>query len=421
MRYTKLVLFILLVTEFFHLRIIVPILNKFISDSKALLVYIFLFIVLTKWNQLQLSKQEKNITLVLTMSAVINILSCFLIRGQSVLISLQAWLPLLVILFYVTIKSWNYSVKELEKSLFVVYIIVLISYITQYLLYVTNGTFIFFTENSEYSYEYHVRVRLFSDAILFLGMLFSLNKFLLLKQPKMLILYLLGVVMIFMQGYLTLFVGTVIASIFMLYKVLSVSKRIIYQLCLFAIVFFSFSQIPAIQEKWDETIERHEIDNFDNEDYARVLDYGYFLSDSHYETPIEYVTGTGLPIFRFINDNGIKYIDNKSVKSDYSNYMGNLAADSHMFTVDMGLVGLAVVAGIPFTLMLLILLILLVLRSSSNYCYLGGYSIICLSGFFTNGLIYKGHSMIFFALVLVLFTTSLDSNISHLEYESKQQ
>lgn len=330
---------------------------------------------------------------------IINCISCLIFRGQGLRVSILGWEGFFLIFFYPVFKSWNLSIEQWEKTLLTLFVLILIIYI---LLNIFPETSLFALDKIRSEIHTEIRIRVWSDAILFLGTLFCWNKFLVVEKKWFLALYILGVLMIFLQGYRILVVSTFISCVALYLRIFGFSKKTL-SISISLTVFLGVSlYLPIVQEKIEEMTNRYESEREERENTIRALDLAY-VYNNHYKNNIELVLGSGMPyLYLELDEKDQKYYVNKSL-SKYSKEMSELAAYNHFFTVDLGLIGLSWVAGIPFVLLFIYLLVrILTTKVDPKYYYLGMYALLIMLCGFTNALSYKHHNIIYLALVLVI-------------------
>lgn len=327
---------------------------------------------------------------------VINCISCFIFRGQSILVSLLGWKSFFLILFVPVFINWNLSLKQWEKVLEILYIIILLGYIIQYIFLDIE---IFRLDKVRDFLEVETRVRIFSDGILFLGTLYSLNKFFTTASKyRYVILYTVSFFIIFLQGFRMLILMIGVCSIILYFKLNGFSKKIFIAIISLSFIAVISLQIPIVQNKITEIINRNENSNFENDNYVRVLLVDYFYN-KHFKNNIELFLGSGMTK---LSVDETKTEVSKPL-SEYARYRSQLAAYYHFYPVDAGLIGLSWEAGIPFTVVYIILL-LSIMRKKVNkeYYYLGLFELFGILVGLTHAMCYWHNNIIYHAMVFVM-------------------
>lgn len=329
---------------------------------------------------------------------IANCVTCYIFRGQGIQVSLLGWESFFLIFFYPVFKSWNFSLEQWEKILMTLFSIILTCYV---FLNIYPESSLFTLDKIRSLTNTELRIRVWSDAILFLGTLYCWNKYLVLKKKWYLLLFVVGSLMIFLQGYRILVASMFISCVCLYLHIFGFSKKSFRITVSLALVLVASLYVPVVQEKIEEMTNRSERDREDGEDAVRAMDLAYVYSD-HFKSNIELITGSGMPFIYMELDKDYKYYVNKSLSS-YSKEMSELAAYNHFFIVDLGLIGLSWVAGIPFVLLFLYLLIrIITTKVNPEHYYLCMYALLITLCGFTNALSYKHHNIIYLALVLVI-------------------
>lgn len=330
---------------------------------------------------------------------IVNCITCLYFRHQSIDVSLLGWESFFLLFFYPCLRKWNFSVRDWEKIVFSVYCIILIIYIYMN-IFPTSKLFVLDKDLSIFSSE--LRVRVYSDAILFIGTLYAWNKFLVNRKKVLLLLFVISSFIIFLQGYRILIAAMLLVSIILYYRVLGFTRYSITIFAIMVVVISVLQAVPIVQDKITEISDRTEKDNYDADDAVRFLDLAYVYSD-HFHNEMELIAGSGMPVLSLSKDKLSGEISVKKGFSKYSSEMSYLAATRHFFTVDLGILGLSWVAGIPFTLAFVWLLIKVIKEKvSKEYYYIGMYALMILVAGMTNAISYKHHNLIYLAVLLVI-------------------
>jgi hypothetical protein len=328
---------------------------------------------------------------------VLNIASCYYFRGQSPYVSFICWASYLLILYYPTFASWNCSSDIWEKLLRILFKIILCAFLIQY-IFIRKQLFILDTDFDYLQVE--TRIRLFSDGILYLGSLLYFNKYLSTNRKSYLILFALGSLSIFLQGFRVVLLSYSLSSLVMYLRIKKIGFSLIKNFFLIMIPLLCFLQTNVAQNKINEILDRNESANFDDDSYVRVLLVDYYYSE-HFINNIELVLGSGLPALN--SDNPSK------APSAYSKYCSQNAVDYHFYPVDMGLMGLSWNTGIPFVLCFIILLIqMAITKVPSSYYYLNSWALFLLiAGLITHPACYYHHNVIYLSIALTILNSAV--------------
>lgn len=383
--------------------------SPYVEGKKYLFCIFVSFLILSKGKiELKGMLFKKRLILYGALIAV-NCVTCYLFRHQSIMVSLRAWQAFFLVFLYVAFRHINLSIRSWEKVLYVLYLLILVGYILQNLFI---DAIIFDLDISRAKLEIEQRVRIYSDGILFLGTLFCWNKYLVSSRKKFLLLFVLGLLMIFLQGYRILVASLGFVLIVLYFRVKKISLKSLF---IFLSVTLSFGiaalSVPMVQDKIVEMQDRAEREEMSGDSDVRTRDLLYVYS-SHFIDEKELITGSGMPLLSFevIEATGEKIA--RKGESEYSGYMSELAADMHFYTVDLGLLGLSWVAGIPFAILFIALLISMArVKVSPEYYYIGMYSIMVVLCGFTNALSYKHGNVIYLALLMMIL------ELAHRQYQ----
>lgn len=299
--------------------------------------------------------------------AIFNMVTCFYFRHQDFITSLKGWTSLLLVFYYFTFRTWNYSISFWEKVIFNMFVFILVLYVLKYMF--IDVHFIKLDTEDEYL-NYESRVRIFSDGFLTLGYMFCLNKYLALKKKRFLLLAISGFVFIFLQGFRTLVAAGIISTVIMTFRM--------YKLTFKSIIFISFAAVlsivalytsPMLNDKVMEMTSRNETQNFDNDDYIRTREILYFYNE-FFQSDTEMFWGAGrTPFGQMSQFKG-------NFPSEYSRERSILATDYHFYPVDLGFIGLSWETGIPFTIVAVLLFLnLWTLKVDKQYLYISCYGL----------------------------------------------
>lgn len=390
-------LFLLYLFQFFHLSIY-P--YEAFGRGRAFVFFLLPILLLYRKNILGSNFIGKKLFFLYFLLMCLNIISCYYFREQSPLVSLFAWTNLLYVFYYFTFRTWNQSIVVWERVIEYVYVVLLV-------LFALKNAFIdwdfIVTDLIEERLEVEKRVRIFSDAFLELGFLFSLNKYLVFRKTRFLLYTLLGALFIFLQGFrIMIFVGAIV-SFFMIIRVYKLSLRSVLTVIFTTSFIVSIAltvamQMPIVRDRLEELIDRNEESNFNNEDYVRVIDINFTYSD-FFKNNVELVLGAGRTsvINLYYTNDKVEY------SSKYSKYRSMLATYNHYYPADLGFLGLSWESGIPFTIVTIILfLYLLKFKVEKEYFYAGCYGLFMILIGGTNAQGYYHSNMVCLALVYTI-------------------
>ena len=282
------------------------------------------------------------------------------------------------------------------------------------------SSLLFGMTSSNEKFEEELRVRVFADGILTLGNFYCLNKvFVCRRKTKYIFLYVLSLFLIFLTGFRAILLACIIVLLFMLYKfkLLKIKVFLIGSIS-FILLSFVALQTSIVQDRIQEVVERNEHDNFENDDYIRVLLLSYYYSE-YFKSKIEFFFGSGM-VERITFDNSQSMAESSAYKSEYSKDVSSMSVNYHFFPKDMGLIGLSWEAGIPAVLSLLYIVVLLVItKTDKEYYYISAWGIYHILISPINPRLWDYHNMIYFTIVLVILDKA-NFLWSQVEYDVKK-
>lgn len=333
--------------------------------------------------------------------AIVNIISCNLFRDQALWVSYWMWIPFFMVIFYPVFMTWKKPVIYWEKIIEIIFCIFLVCFVLQFVFRKTQQLFVLDTQ-FEYL-EFESRIRIYSDSILYLGSFFCFNRYLTRGMNKYLLLFAIGSVCVFLQGFRMMILCYLIISFLMFVRIRKISFRTAFLMFLLVAGIGIGLQTDLAKDKIEEMTTRNERANFGEEDYVRVLLVDYYYN-SHFKNNAELILGSGIPHLCQANP--------EMAESSYSRECSNNADAYHFYPADMGLVGLSWNAGIPFTICF-ILLLLAIARTKTpgfDYLYIGAWEIFIVMIGLTNELSYNHANIIYQAIVMVILTQVVRNN-----------
>lgn len=325
---------------------------------------ILAFYLIASYRNIRKVSTFRNIILALVFFLIVNAFTSHYYRGQDVFSTLRQTSPFMMIIGYFFYLDKRFSVKSMEKLIFILTVMFDIVYLVQYALY-PYGIVIFPDAETEYGSD--VRLRLYGQNICSLGLMFSFNKYLVSKKSKYMYAAMLSFFVLFLWGFRTIFAASFILPLLMYCKLEGVKSLFaITPICLILLILIF--QAPIVQDKVLAMLERQGADqSFGNKDYIRNLCINYYLFE-HFSSGWEMFWGSGIP----------------SGDSNYSDLMSHLGQKGYHWN-DMGLWGLSWVLGVPATLMMLCYGIKAsFMKMSHEYLYLTYWFIFSLMTAFTT-------------------------------------
>ena len=181
------------------------------------------------------------------------------------------------------------DLKLAEKVLTYMALIYSISYIIQWIIF----PILIFDTQAMSENIFNTRLRLQGTALASIGFCLFYNKILLKWNMKNAIFFFLCFLPIALMGFRTMLVALIICIVFLTIKIKGFNHKLL--LPLLALVSIG---IILINTKYGQNVigdiqTRQETDNFQNEDYARIIGLNYYLHD-HFHNVTEQILGCGM-------------------------------------------------------------------------------------------------------------------------------
>ena len=401
----SIILLTLLLVEFFHFTYL-PGFLRYVVDLRIFFIILFIcfFSYIEKYKVDIDSKCCKVINWVMALLfifALINCAVCYHYRHQGIFETLIHWSPIFMIYLYYPFRKLHLSVRDWESIL---YILFLMMVFIEIIMNLFPDLMLFDMTSGDDKFENELRVRVFADGILVLGSLMCLNKALAgIKRPKNTFLYILSLVLIFLTGFRMIDLACIIALFVMLKKFHLLKLKFLLMGSIVSLLLVTVAlSTDLVQERIEEMKERNETDNFDNDDYVRVLLVTYYYTQ-YFNSNWEMFWGSGM-VERQIMEGRDVPLRNADFKSEYSKDVSFLSNTYHYFPKDMGVIGLSWEAGIPAVLVLIILLFYMVFKLTDvRYSYIPTWCLYLILISSNNPRFYDYRNMIYFTMVLIIF------------------
>ncbi len=286
------------------------------------------------------------------------------------------------------------TIKELHDVILALCVLFCFSYILQYIVYPFP---IFAGALDKFSiHDGEFRMRMPCSICSYCLFFYGVNLFLESKKLVSLAYVAVGMFPILVMGFRSL---TVLSLLCTLVMIVSVKREFIFDsrnigkvilMAVGGVVFLiSLSNVPLVRTKIDEMMER-QLGNqtFTNEDYIRYVEYDYYTT-TVFKKPASRIFGGGVPVF-----------DNQS---KYSKDM--LEAERlYYFWMDLGLVGLSFIIGVPAVLLLVWMVIKCIYNCKAMELQFVRYTLltILLGSLLTTMELYRAGNLIMIGLFLCL-------------------
>lgn len=279
----------------------------------------------------------------------------------------------------------NISALDLEKMFVFISILYCLLYIVQWIVF--PFTLVSTAELLDTDTEIY-RLRIPGSICAFGLYFYGINQFLLKKKSQGVLYAALGGLPIIIMGFRTLTILTVICSFLMVAFVTQKVKKTLGYFLLFSILSVGIINIPIVSEKIEEMASRQENEEEAGaENNIRIIGFDY-LTNVQFTKPCEKLFGGGIPV----------------TNSKYAKELDSLATDNHIYWVDIGLVGLSYVIGIPTVLILCFIYILCMWRCKlPNLQYIRFTAMVLVLGSaFTTIELYRTGNILLFSILLCI-------------------
>lgn len=239
------------------------------------------------------------------------------------------------ILFTFFLLHQKLSSKQLLDCLLFLSLLYCIGYIVQWVVYPFP---IFEVANNEGKNLDYYRIRIPGSLCAYVLYFYGLNRYLQYKKMKYIAYSILSFIPIVIMGFRTL---TVLSLVFTVILIGFVKRNVLKSvgfLFVVGIMALGVSQLDIVQDKVLEMQDRQESDQtFDNPDYIRWIEYSYF-TETFFVKPGEQFFGGGVP----------------AGTTSYAKAI-ETAEGNALYWVDLGMIGLTWIIGIPAVILLIVI------------------------------------------------------------------
>ena len=311
----------------------------------ALILFIFAFIERKKKNE------YAKLIFVYLFFVLLSCLYSALFNGQNIVKTIVASYPCLGILSYFIAAHYKLTSEKLILTIKIICIAWCCSYLLQWLIY---PTILFATALNEVNItDNEFRMRMPCSICAYILFFWGINGLVLRKKIGKNILYtLLGFLPILIMGFRSLTMLSVLCAILLIMFVTKkFLKSIVFGVSFIFLMYLSYN-FPIVHEKVDEMIERQEAgQDFSNSDYIRYIEYDYFTKII-FVKPAERFFGGGYPVMDGSTEYGRKMYDSSYKYS--------------MYWIDLGLIGLSFIIGIPAVCLLIWMVFLMIKKCTAT-------------------------------------------------------
>ena len=287
-----------------------------------------------------------------------------------------------LLLFFVLMKN-NLTSKETIKVMEMLALTFCICYIIQWIVY----PIILFPSVRYNVNSVQYRGRMAGSICCYFILLYSINRYLLVKKWKYIVYAILGAIPIIILGFRTMMALSAMAAFLMIPFVLrSGRKTILYSILGGGVVLAALST-SLVQSKMDEMMTRQEKGaTLDNDDYVRFRSFDYYWNQQ-FTKPCEKVIGGGEPA---------------DVSSRYYKTIRAAKDDNGFYWSDLGLVGLSMIIGIPAVLLLIFLYVKCMWKCKEPQIQFIRFTlfVVLVGSLFLNAELYRDGNILLFSLFL---------------------
>lgn len=362
--------------------------------SFSITVPILLFCLYMGWKQ---PTDYRKIFLLIFVGILASMVSCMINRGQSIIDSIKAMPNYFGLLFYFFLKWRKFKLTTVQSALVWLIIVFDILYIAQYYLIDYGINFLNIDDWMLSDSTEGNRLRVMSSGLYSLGMFYGIVQWYITHKNKYLALFIVGAFVMLLTGYRQFLVSTLVALLFMIYKL---DKRVklkhIGFVAAIVVVGYVLYQIPVVQGKIAGMIERNDTGaSLDNKDYIRVIQWEFF-NHEYFKNGWEHFFGSGLPL--------------PGAKSGFGKYFQTLT-DQGLQYVDWGIIGASWMLGVlTFVGYVWMSLAAILKRVPSVYLYISLWYIFLLSSSITNWEFFRDGNFLVHAMALYIIELASKEN-----------
>lgn len=331
------------------------------------------------------------IYLALMISFLLNFLSSYYFRGQSLIDTFRASSEFYSLALFWLFYKWDLNLDHWEQILWWLCLVFGICFIIQY----------FALPNIIFGGQIRVgieeqRIAIFGQGLGSFSVLFGLNKFFTNYKKKYIIIVFTGLFAVFGCGYRTMISALFISVLVLLYRMKINKKQLMVIAVMSSILAVFILNSDFIQYQIGNMMNRNEtLASNSLEDDFRYMNIVYHYTE-YFKSPIEMIFGSGMP-FPF---------------SKYGSYHDNVIIDMyHFWYSDWGLIGLSWIIGIPTVLIMIYYsLKMFFTEVPEKYLYIGIYFFNIVISSFTTHEFYIHLNFVVQAILFCVFSKIIEKN-----------
>lgn len=244
---------------------------------------------------LGISHFSKPILLIL-LFILINMITCSYFREQSVYSSFRhTYISYYVFLTYFVLRRYTINIHNCEKAILSLGILFCLCYLWQFFnpyipLFISEGA-----SEAVATMEEQQRFRFTGQAIASLCLFLSVNKFLVSKNKRYLLIAVPSLVCILLFGFRSLTVALLAALVLLAIKVVGSKAKVAQFMILLSLCICIFYFTPWGEKVYEDMMARQQGQTFDNQDYVRMISLNFHLNN-FFKSPLEMFLGAGVPV-----------------------------------------------------------------------------------------------------------------------------
>jgi len=331
------------------------------------------------------------------------ILSCimgYIYWNQSIIQTFLASFVIYSVFWYFFFWKAKLNLKLAEKVIIFMALAYSISYLIQWLIF----PILIFDTQAMSENVFNTRLRLQGTALASIGFCLFYNKVLIKWDLRNAIFCLLCFLPIALMGFRTMLFALVICLIFLTGKIKGFNHKLLLPLLVIACL-----GIILINTKYGQNIivdiqNRQETDNFQNEDYVRMIGFNYYLHE-HFHNVTEQILGCGMYYSGSTGEKLQEQLDPYGIKWN-----------------DWGVLGLSFYSGlITIAILLYCTIVCALKRTNKEYIYLNTWMIyMLLCSITTAEFLRQGNTIIWALVAYMIIKINLlnknDKNICNYTY-----
>lgn len=348
----------------------------------------------------------KNAILLFLIGILINIIPAYINHGQSPYDTILSFTFEYFILLYFLLHYFNLSRKFLENIIIIFASIYSIIYIIQVEVYPYT-----IVKNPLYLDKGEFQFAILGHGFLMLAYFLMLNRYLLNRQLKNIIMAIVFFIVLLMCDYRTLIAGAILITLIMLIKIVRFNAKDFAILIFVSLLFLGLFQFRVASKILERSVSETKSNFNEGDNYVRLRQFKFFFKE--YPKNISYyIIGGGKP----------------GGKSIYNYKMGSLRSNYNIVWVDLGILGFyLIIGGIALSGLLWYTVKAIFIKLPRDKLYLNFYFLYLLIVSFTNQEIYSDGIFTVQAIGLYLIDISVneksksgdDTTIKKLSYQIK--